>query len=162
MGPAGVPYVTPEQLVQYLPAATLSLATLDQQQQACLDATEEADSYLRGRYGNGTGQPFTIQAWGNDLIRYTAYIAIYLLMTGPIGLAPQAGADANITNNYYRAVGWPDRPGTGWFPGIQRQAIHPDITPMLAIGQNPGADVPQVFSAPPRGWTCRRGPQRVG
>lgn len=156
MGPGGAPYVTVAQLGQYLPAATLSLATLAQQAQACLDATEEADSYLRGRYS------LPMESWGNDLVRYTAYIAVYLLLTGPIGMAPQAGSDANVTQNYYRAVGWPDRVGTGWFPGIQRQAIHPDVTPAIAPGQDPGHDVPQVFTSPQRGWTRRSGRQGVG
>jgi hypothetical protein len=156
MGPGNSPYVTQPELSQYLPAATLSLATLAQQQQACLDATEEADSYLRGRYA------LPLSAWGNDLVRYTAYIAVYLLLTGPIGLAPQAGADANVTTNYYRAVGWPDRPGTGWFVGIQRQAIHPDVTPAVAQPGDAVHDVPQVFTSQQRGWNCRRGPQSVG
>jgi hypothetical protein len=152
MGPGGAPYVSAAQLVNYLPAATLNQATPTQQSQACLDATEEADSYIRGRYA------LPLLAWGNDLTRYTAYIAVYLLMTGPIGMAPQAGADSNITTNYYRAVGWPDRPGTGWFPGIQRQAIQPDVTPSIAVGADPGHDAPQVQSQPPRGWqqfNCR-------
>jgi hypothetical protein len=155
--PTGTPYVLPSQLGQYLPSAALNLGTTAEQQQACLDATEEADSYLRGRYGNGTGQPFIIDAWGNDVTRYTAYIAIYLLMSGPVGFAPQAGSDSNITTNYYRAVGWPDRPGSGWFPGVQKQAIHPDITPQVPIGQNPNADVPQVFTSLQRGWTTPKG-----
>ena len=146
MGPGGAPYVEASQLAQYIPTATLNLATIEQQQQACLDASEEADSYIRGRYA------LPLLMWGNDLTRYTAYIAIYLLMTGPIGLAPQAGADANITTNYYRAVGWPDRPGTGWFPGVQRQAIQPDVTPSVPVGQDPGHDAPQVVSQQPRGW----------
>ena len=146
MGPGGTPYVDYTELSQYLPAATLNLATVPQQQQACLDATEEADSYIRGRY------QLPLLAWGNDLRRYTAYIAVYLLMSGPIGWAPQAGTDANITTNYYRAVGWPDRPGTGWFPGIQRQAIQPDVTPSIATGQDPVHDAPQVSSDQPRCW----------
>jgi hypothetical protein len=156
MGPAGAPYVTASQLPQYLPAATLSLATPAQQAQACLDATEEADSYLRGRYA------LPLLAWGNDLVRYTAYVAVYLLAMGPIGMAPQAGSDSNITTNYYRAVGWPDRPGTGWFPGIQRQAIHPDVMPTTAQPGDAVHDVPQVFTSQQRGWTRRFGPQRVG
>ena len=159
MGPGGTAYVTPTQLLQYLPAAALGLATMAEQTQSCLDATEEVQtsSYLRGRYGNGSGQPFIIEAWGNDVVRHTAYIAIYLLMAGPIGFAAQAGSDDNIKTNYYKAVGWPDRPGSGWFPGIQRQQIHPDITPQVAIGSNPNADVPQVFSNVQRGWTSRNG-----
>lgn len=146
MGPGGAPYVSVAQLGQYLPVATLNLATPQQQQQACLDASEEADAYMRGRY------QLPLQAWGNDVTRYTAYIAIYLLAMGPIGMAPQAGSDANITTNYYRAVGWPDRPGTGWFVGVQRQAIHPDVTPSIAPGQDPVHDAPQVSSQPQRGW----------
>lgn len=157
--PGGAPYVTPAQL--QLPPAVLGLATLAQQNQACLDATEEADSYLRGRYGNGTGQPFIVAAVGNDVVRHTNYIACYLLMSGVVGFAAQAGSDDNIVKNYYKAVGWPDRTGSGWFPGIQKQSIHPDITPLVPIGQNPNADVPQVFSNPQRGWTNRFGPQRV-
>jgi Protein of unknown function (DUF1320) len=145
-GPAGAPYCDPADLPNYLPAATLSLSTPAQQLQACNDATEEADSYMRGRF------QMPLLDWGNDVRRYTAYIAIYLLMSGPIGWAPQAGTDSNITTNYYRAVGWPDRPGTGWFPGIQRQAIQPEVTPSVAVGQDPIHDAPQVSSNEPRGW----------
>ena len=156
MGPNGAPYVEAAQLGQYLPAATLNLATPAQQQQACLDASEEADSYIRGRYA------LPLNAWGNDLTRYTAYVAIYLLMTGPIGMAPQAGSDANITTNYYRAVGWPDRPGSGWFPGVQKQAIHPDLTPNVGQPGDPGHDIPQVFTSQQRGWNQRYGKPSIG
>lgn len=157
MGPAGAPYVTREELVQYLPVAVLNLATTDQQDQACLDATEEADSYIRGRF------QLPLLAWGNDVRRYTAYVAIYLLMSGPIGWGAQAGADENIRTNYYRAVGWPDRSGTGWFPGIQRQAIQPDVTPSVPVGADPIHDAPQVSSQQPRGWQqTRRGRPVVG
>jgi phage gp36-like protein len=151
MGPGGAPYVTAAELGQYMPAASLSLATGAQQAQACLDASEEADSYIRGRYA------LPLLEWGNDLARYTAYIAVYLLMSGPIGWAPQAGSDDNVTTNYYRAVGWPDRPGTGWLPGIQRQNIQPDVTPSATPGQDPGHDVPQVLTSVQRGWGTRRG-----
>ena len=162
MLPGNLPYVVAPQLGQYLPQAAVNLGTTDQQDQACLDATETADSYLRGRYGSGGGQPFIVAAVGNDVQRYTAYIAIFLLLSGAVGFAPQAGSDVGITRNYYAAVGWPDKPGSGWFPGVQKQAIHPDITPMIAIGQNPLADVPQVITTPQRGWTNRNSPQRVG
>ena len=156
-GPGGVPYVSVAQLSQYLPAATLNLATSAQQSQACIDATEEADSYIRGRYS------LPLLAWGNDLSRYTGYIAVYLLMSGPIGWAPQAGTDDNITTNYYRAVGWPVRPGTGWFPGIQRQSIQPDLTPSVATGADAVHDLPQVSSNAPRGWQqFRQGKPVIG
>jgi len=166
MGPNGSPYVQPSQLTQYLPAATLNLSTGAQQLQACLDATEEADSYLRGRgpVPLSTSNAVGLLAWGNDLTRYTAYIAIYLLMSGPIGGAAGAGAkgiDQNITTNYYRAVGWPDRPGTGWFPGVQRQAIQPDITWSSTPGADPAHDAPQVSTNCVRGW-YQRGGRAVG
>jgi phage gp36-like protein len=155
MGPLGAPYVLYTQLSSYLPAATLNLATIVQQQQACLDATEEADSYMRGRYA------LPLLAWGNDITRYTAYIAVYLLMSGPIGWAPQAGTDDNIRTNYYRAVGWPDRPGSGFFPGIQRQNIQPDVTPSTAQPGDAIHDVPQVFTSQQRGWNQRFGRPRT-
>lgn len=156
-GPGGAPYVTPAQLSNYAPAAFLSQATSAQQLQACNDATEEMDSYIRGRF------QLPLLDWGTDLTRMTAYIAIYLLAMGPIGMAPQAGSDSNVTQNYYRAVGWPDRPGTGWAPGVQRQAIQPDVTPSLPVGADPGHDAPQVSSQAPRGWyQCRNGKPVVG
>ena len=130
-GPSGAPYCTPSDLPNYLPAATLNLATLAQQNQACIDATEEADSYMRGRFA------MPLLAWGSDVRRYTAYIAVYLLMSGPIGWAPQAGSDENIKTNYYRAVCWPDRAGTGWFPGVQRQSIQPEAMTLYAAITEP-------------------------
>jgi hypothetical protein len=157
-GPAGAPYVEYTDLPQYLPTQVLNLATVVQQQQACLDATDEADSYIRGRY------TLPLLDWGSDLRRYTAYIAIYLLMSGPIGWGATGGnPDQNITTNYYRAVGWPDRPGSGWFPGIQRQAVHPDVTPTIPVGQDGTHDAPQVSSEPRRGWQqIRRGRSVIG
>jgi phage gp36-like protein len=144
-GPAGAPYVVYTDLPQYLPSQVLNLATVVQQQQACTDATEEIDSYIRGRY------EMPLLAWGTDLRRMAAYVAIYLLMSGPIG-----NPDANITTNYYRVVGWPDRPGSGWAVGVQRQSIQPDVTPSIPVGQDPGHDAPQVSSQPQRGWLMSR------
>ena len=152
----GAPYVTPAELSNYLPAATLSLASAAQQLQACNDATEEADSYLRGRYA------LPLLSWGTDVTRYTGYIAVYLLMSGPIGWAPQAGTDDNIRTNYYRAVGWPDRPGSGWFVGVQRQSVQPDVTPSTPQPGDAVHDVPQVFTSQQRGWNQRYGKPRVG
>ena len=163
MGPGGAPYVVAAQLGQYVPAAVLNLATGAQQDQACLDATEIADSYMRGRYA------LPLLAWGNDVRRYTAAIAIYLLLDGPIGWAAMAGSDRNIRASYARAVGGPDPDNPayvhpGWFPGIQRQNIQPDVTPSIPVGQDPGHDAPQVSTDPRRGWQQfnRRGRPVVG
>lgn len=145
MGPGDTPYCVRADLAVYLPDSVLSLTTTDIQDQACLDATQEADSYLRGRY------ELPLLDWGNDVRRYTAWIACYLVAQR-IGFAPQAGADKLIVERYYQAVGWPDRAGTGWFPGIQRQAIHPDVTPTVASPGNATYDLPQVRTAQVRGW----------
>lgn len=138
-------YCTVQDVAQYMPAPVLALTSTLQQQQACEDASSEADSYLRGRY------QLPLLAWGPDVTRYTAWIACYLLQT-LIGFAPQAGADQLIRERYYQSVGWPDRAGTGWFPGIQRQAIHPDVTPTLGSPGNATYDLPQVQTAQIRGW----------
>lgn len=145
MLPGGQPYVQYTQLGQYGPAAVLNLATVPQQQQACLDASESADSYMRGRY------PLPLLSAGADIVRHTAYVAWYLLIN-TIGYAPQAGSDANISGNYYLAMGYPDRPGSGFFPGIQAQRVHPDVTVSPPVGSDQGHDAPQVHSLPMRGW----------
>ena len=154
-GPNGAPYVTPDQLAQYIPAATLGLATLAQQLQACIDATNDADDFMNGRY------QMPLLDWPSSVQDHTAYGAIFKLAMGPIGMAPQAGADSNITLNYYRAFGYPDRPGSGYFPGIQAQRIHPNVTPSIAVGSDPGHDAPQVSSQTRRGWQQVRGGKPV-
>lgn len=153
-GPNGASYVTPAQLGQYLPAAALALATSVQQLQACSDATARADSYMSDRY------QMPLLAWDAAVTQMTAYVACYLLMD-LVGWAPQAGADTNVRSRYYEAVGYPDRPGSGWFPGVARQAIHPDVTPSIPVGQDPGHDGPQVSSQPMRGWQQVRGGRSV-
>jgi phage gp36-like protein len=145
-----VVYCTPTNLTQYLPASVLNLATNAQQLQACADASEEADSYLRGRYA------LPMSAVGSDVVRYVSWMACYLLCT-MIGFAPQAGSDKLIVERYYQAVGWPDRPGTGWFPGVQRQAIHPDVTPAQPQPGDAVHDVPQVRTTVQRGWQTTSG-----
>lgn len=145
MGPGGAPYCTVADLALYVPAAMLASFPLAQQTQACLDASAVADSYLRGRY------ELPMLAWGTDLKRYTGYIAIYMLATTR-GFNSQSGSDTLIVNRYYEAVGMPGQNGTGWFPGIQRQAIHPDVTPTIAQPGDAIHDVPQVSTSPRRGW----------
>lgn len=153
-GPGGVPYVTSAQLPLYVPATALNGTTTPQQDQACLDATGEADSRLRGRY------QMPLLAWGAELQMYTAYIAIYRLLSTR-GFSPQSGADAQIVARYYEAVGNPNVPGSiGWFGQVQRQAIHPDVTATVAPEQSPTFNLPQVLTSPPRGWqaTCNGKP----
>src|SRR5260221_10090650 len=98
MGPGDTPYCVREDLSQYLPSQVLTLATTAQQDQACLDATQEMDSYFRGRYS------LPLLAGGSDVRRFTAWIACYILVQ-LIGHAPQAGSDQQLTERYYKAVG---------------------------------------------------------
>ena len=155
-GPGGQPYVAASQLGQYGPAATLALVPGPVQAQACVDATSRADSYMNGRF------VMPLLSWDSSVTQMTAYIAWYLMMD-QIGWAPQAGSDANIKNRYYEAVGYPNVPGSGWFPGIQRQAIQPNVTPSIPEGQGAGTDGPVVTSQPMRGWPqFRNGRPAVG
>lgn len=136
-------YCTPTDVITYaLPATALATVSPSDQTAACDAATEEANSYLRGRYA------LPLQSWGTDITRYTAYIAAYLMMSKR-GFQPLNGADQMIRENYYRAVGAPGQP-TGWFNQIQRQMVHPDV---VQSGVNPPAYyLPQVYSGPKRGW----------
>jgi hypothetical protein len=65
------------------------------------------------------------------------------------GFQPNAGADQMIRENYYKAVGWPDRQGSGFFPGVERQHIHLDV--VQAGVTAPAYQLPQVFTKPNRG-----------
>lgn len=149
-----MPYCTPSDLANYLPAAALQTTTNAQQTQACADASETADSYLRGRYA------LPLAAFGSDIKMHTAWIACYLLMAMR-GFSQRAGADDRIIERYYAAVGDPKIPGSGWFPGVQRQAIHPDVTPATPEPGDAIHDLPQVMSAQPRGWPQTRGGKPV-
>lgn len=143
-------YCTPSDLIA-VGINPLALQGISNAQQvaACIAASEKADSYLRGRY------PLPLLTFGQDVVMHTAFIAVYLLL-GQRGYNPSAGADNLIRERYYEAVGYPDRPGSGWFPGVQRQAIHPDVT--FATPNPPNFSLPSVrtggpSAAPQRGWT---------
>lgn len=115
--------------------------SLPEQTAGCQQASELADSWgLRGRYGNNS--PILL-AWGQDVTIQCAKVAVYLILTAR-GMNPSAGADSQIETNYKEA--------REWFMGIGRQNVHPDVTPNVAIGQNSGADLPQVQTSQQRGW----------
>ena len=104
---------------------------------ACQEASEEADSYLRGRYA------LPLLAWGSDITSHVARIAVYILLTAR-GYNPAAGADDLIRIRYEHAL--------EWFRGIQRQSVHPDVTPSVAQPGDTTHDLPQVRTSPQRGW----------
>jgi phage gp36-like protein len=139
-------YVTAAQLGLYVNPLSLVDIAANVQTQACADATETANSYLRGRYPVDKTAPLSV---GSDLQRYTAYIAVRQLLVQR-GYNPSAGPDSAIESNYRDAVGYPDRIGSGWFPGVARGAIQPDI--QFPTPPPPTYQLPQVFSRPQRGW----------
>lgn len=110
--------------------------TTDQQISSCQQASELADSYLRGRYA------LPLSAWGGDVRYRTAQIAVYLLLSAR-GYNPE-GADNLIRKNYEDAL--------LWYAGVQRQSVHPDVTPAVAQPGDPTHDLPQVQTSPVRGW----------
>lgn len=133
-------YATITQLLQFaLPqeaVQNISNATL----QAELDAASTvADSYLRGRYPNG------ISTWDVDLSINVCYLAAYSIMAAR-GYNPEQGADSTYRDRWVAA--------TEWFKGVQRQAIHPNITPN-PTGTTLGT-FPTVMTACERGWGGRR------
>lgn len=117
---------------------------------ALLEATSVGYSFMRGRYnlpilGSEMGG---IGVFDPAIVVRMVHIAAYNLMTGR-GWNPAPGGDETIRKAYEEAVSI--EPGKlGWFPQVQRQAIHPDI-----IESSPAAPAhpfPSMTSAPPRGW----------
>ena len=147
-------YCLPSDITTYaLPAGAIPASiTPTQIAEACTAASNEADSYMRARYAlplqmnYPIGGPFT--TFDPSLVRHTAYIAAFILMSFR-GFSPTAGADQMIRENYYKAVGWPDRPGSGFFPGVERQHIHLDV--VQATVTPPQYNLPTVYTRPPRG-----------
>jgi phage gp36-like protein len=118
---------------------------------ALLAATSIAYSYMRGRFnlpilGSQAGGP---GVYDPALVTRICHIAAYNLMTGR-GFNPAPGGDELIRSAYYEAVGFPNQIGTGWFPAVQRQAIHPDVIESTPNG--PAHPFPSFTSCQPRGW----------
>ena len=116
---------------------------------ACVAASDEADSYMRGRFPVDT----VATSWGTDIRMNVSFIAAWILLQAR-GFRPSAGADETIRENYYKAVGDPrGEQGNGWFPGIQRQRVHPNI--VFPTPPVPTFQMPQVATSCPRGWGDR-------
>lgn len=104
---------------------------------ACVQASEVADSYMRGRYA------LPLSNWGGDVIYRVAQLAVYFALAAR-GYDPSAGADTTIRTNYEDAI--------EWFKGVQRQSVHPDVTPAVPQPGDPIHDLPQVSTSAQRGW----------
>ena len=117
---------------------------------ALLEATSVAYSFMRGRYnlpivGSDIGG---MGIFDPSIVVRVCHIAAYNLMTGR-GWNPAPDGDATIRKAYEEAVGL----GTplGWFPQVQRQAIHPDVIDS-APNAPPAYPFPSFTSSLPRGW----------
>lgn len=135
-------YCFPSDLINQVNPIALTNITTAQQTAACQEASEIADSYMRGRYA------LPLLAWGQDVVSRVAQIAVYILMAAR-GYNPSAGADDLIRQRHEDAI--------KWFEGIQRQSVHPDVTPSVAQPGDPGHDLPQVQTSPQRGWQSNSG-----
>ncbi len=129
-------YCTVQQLLSFaLPSEAVQNLSNTQLQAECDAASTLADSYLRGRYN------LPLVSFDIELSMQVAYIAAYNIMASR-GYNPETGADSIYQTRWIAA--------TEWFKGVQRQAIHPNITPSPT--GDPTLTFPQVNTAPERGW----------
>lgn len=150
MGPNGAAYCAPtdlaiygcpaQALAQYAPLASNPTLLLN-----CLAASGQADSFMRSRYPIDNGGLLT---WGVEITMHVAWIATYITFSA-LGYDSENGSDRQISDRYYQAVGYPDRPGSGYFPGVERQRIHPNVTFNTPNPPNSFSN-PMVISSPPR------------
>jgi phage gp36-like protein len=110
----GSQYCTPADVASYaLNAVALSSIPMPAQIAACGAASEQLDSYFRGRY------PLPLLTWGTDVTMMASYVAAKLMLEQR-GTRPMSGADDTTERNYDRAIAWAQ--------GVQRQTVHPDVT----------------------------------
>lgn len=114
--------------IQNIPDATVDAALTS--------ASLMADGYMRGRYS------LPLLAWDDGIRMNVAYIAGYQLLAQR-GYNPGAGADINVRMRYEDAI--------RWFEGVQRQAVHPQVTETPV--PIPRYEFPQITTGQPRGWT---------
>jgi|GEM_PF-2589001 hypothetical protein len=129
MGPGGTAYCVPADLAIYgCPAQALAqfapIASNATLLANCLAASGQADSFMRSRYPIDNGGLLT---WGTEITMHVAWIATYVTFSA-MGYASESGADRQIEDRYYQAVGYPGQRDSGYFPGIERQRIHPMVT----------------------------------
>ena len=130
-------YATRDDLVTFGGMNAVAIQNIDDAVvNAALDAASEtADGYMRGRFS------LPLLAWDQGIKTHTAYIAAYNIITQR-GMNPGAGADVTFRMRYEDAV--------RWFEGVQRQAVHPQVTetPVPA----PRYEFPQIQTSAKRGW----------
>jgi len=143
---------TIDQLYQYGLPQTAVAGVVDDSvlTQELAAAWEIAMDYLRGR-----GQLPLLEPVPLSLVQKVCHIAAYNIMRNR-GFSPTADADSTIKDAYYEAVGYPDRPGSGWLPAVQKQAIHPVLVFSASPTPENGYRFPTVIIQPNRRiYPCR-------
>jgi len=129
-------YCTVAQLLALaLPQESVQNLSNAQLQAECDAASTLADSYLRGRYA------LPLLTFDIELSMQVAYVAAYNILASR-GYNPEAGADSIYKDRWLMAI--------EWLKGVQRQSIHPNVTPSPAY--DPILSFPQVSTACERGW----------
>lgn len=112
-----------------IPATALGTLTPAQIQAALDVASGIVDSYLRGRY------LLPLQAWGKEITKATCLVAAFDVIDIR-GRNSAAGADPALFEHYMITV--------EWLRGIQRRAVHPNVTP--AFDPAPAYEQPMVIT----------------
>lgn len=127
---------------------SLQDVTLAEQQAAIVAASAQIDDHIGGRY------QLPLLAWPMSFTLNCAKLAVYIILSVR-GYNPDSGADPLWKIDGEKAI--------EWAKGIQRQAIHPQVTPSAPSPGNPTYDLPQVQTMPQRGWYYNTGrTPRVG
>jgi phage gp36-like protein len=127
---------------------SLQDVSLAAQQEAIVTASAMIDDHIAGRY------QLPLLAWPDSFKYHTAKLAVYVILSAR-GYSPDAGADPLWKVDGEKAI--------EWAKGIQRQAIHPQVTPSAPSPGNATYDLPQVQTSPQRGWNWYGpGTPRVG
>ena len=127
---------------------SLQDVALFEQQNAIVAASALIDDRIGGRY------QLPLLAWPSSFTYHCAKIAVYICLAAR-GYSPDAGADPLWVQDYQKAIDWAE--------GIQRQSIHPQVTPSSPSPGNAVYDLPQVQTSPQRGWYVNTGGRpRVG
>lgn len=114
-----------------LPATALQSPNLPVQvvNNVLASVSNQMDSYFRGRYS------LPLIEWGVEVTDCCCKIAAYELLSVR-GYNPAAAADVNIRDRYTDALDWLNK--------VQRQAVHPNVTPQP--NQTPQFNQPFVTS----------------
>jgi phage gp36-like protein len=116
---------------------SLQDVSLQDQNNAIVAASAMIDDRIAGRY------QLPLLAWPSSFTYHCAKIAVYICLSAR-GYSPDAGADPLWKQDYEKAIEWAN--------GIQRQAIHPQVTPSSPSPGNATYDLPQVQTSVSRGW----------